>query len=93
MNHLLTLLTALGGFMFICVSMHRHQEDLLGRNLPHHRSRLLKLAGWLLLAIAYGIAVRAYGWGVGSVAWIGHIGAAAGMVLLGLVWLSRARLA
>lgn len=89
MNHLLTLLTALGGFVIICLSMHRHQEALFGRLLPQRQSRMLRLAGWLLLAIAYGIAVRAHGWGVGSVAWTGHIGAAAGLVMLGLVWRDR----
>jgi membrane associated rhomboid family serine protease len=89
MNHLLTLLTALGGFVAVCFSMQRHQEHLLGRQLPVGRSRALRLGGWLLLGVAYAIAVRAFGWGIGSVAWTGHLAAAAAIVLLTLVWHDR----
>lgn len=89
MSHLFTLLFALGGFVVLCLSMHRHQEDLLGRELPAGQNRLLRLAGWLLLAAALAVAVRAFGWGVGSVAWTGHLAAAAGIVLLARVCQDR----
>jgi membrane associated rhomboid family serine protease len=89
MNHLLTLLVSLCGFASIGLSMHRHQENLLGDPLPASRTLMLRLSGWLLLIIAYGIAVRGFGWGIGSVAWIGHLGAAAGMVILSLVLYDR----
>jgi len=85
MNHLLTFLVSLCGFVSICLSMHRHQENLLGDPLPANQSLVLRLTGWLLLAIAYGIAVRGFGWGIGSVTWIGHLGAAAGVVIVSLV--------
>ncbi len=89
MNHLLTLLVSLCGFVSICLSMHRHQENLLGDPLPASRSLIFRLSGWLMLVIAYGIAVRGFGWGIGSVAWIGHLGAAAGVVILSLVLYDR----
>ena len=89
MNHLLTFLMSLCGFISICLSMHRHQENLLSNPLPANRSLLLRLSGWLLLLIAYGIAIRGFGWGIGSVAWIGHLGAAAGVVILSLVLYDR----
>lgn len=85
MNHLLTLLVCLCGFVSICLSMHRHQENLLGNPLSASQCLMLRLTGWLLLAIAYGIAIRGFGWGIGSVAWIGHLGAAAGVVIVSLV--------
>lgn len=89
MHHLLTLLVSLCGFVSICLSMYRHQKNLLGDALPASKSLVLRLIGWLLLAIAYGIAVRGFGWGIGSVAWIGHLGAAAGVVIVSLVWYDR----
>ncbi|QEI07123.1 DUF3325 domain-containing protein [Pigmentiphaga aceris] len=85
MSHLLTLLVSLGGFVSVCLSMPRHQEDLLARLLPARQSLVLRLTGWCLLAIAYGIATRAFGWGIGSVAWIGHLGAAAALVMISLL--------
>lgn len=89
MNHLLTLLAAICGFVPLCLSMHRHQEALLGRLLSPGQNRTLRLVGYLLLATAYGIAVQGFGWGVGSVAWTGHLAAAATVVMLGLVWQNR----
>lgn len=89
MHHLLTLIAALGGFVSIGLSMHRHQEHLLGRLLSERQNLVLRLTGWLLLAIAYGVAVRGFGWGIGSVAWFGHLGAGAGVVMLGLILHSR----
>jgi hypothetical protein len=89
MNHLLTLLFALGGFVILCMSMHRHQQHLLGRDLPVGTNLGLRIAGWLLLAAAFVVAVRAFGWGVGPVAWTGHLGAAAGIVLIARVWQDR----
>lgn len=89
MHHLLTFLVSLCGFVSICLSMHRHQENLLGDPLPASKSLVLRLIGWLLLAIAYGIAARGFGWGIGSVVWIGHLGAAAGVVIISLVLYDR----
>lgn len=77
MIHLAMLLFAYAGFVGICVSMAKHQPELLGRKLEPLRQRQVRWGGAAALAAAYACAVLADGWKFGSVEWCGAISLAA----------------
>ena len=66
---LLALLLCYGGFTALCLSMDRHHAELLGGKPTARRRRLLRLGGWLLLALSLWAAVASSGWGLGLVEW------------------------
>lgn len=66
---LLALLLCYGGFTALCLSMDRHHAELLGRKQSVRRRQLMKLGGWLLLALSLWAAVASTGWGLGLVEW------------------------
>ena len=66
---LLALLLCYGGFTALCLSMDRHHAELLGRKPSARRRQLMKLAGWLLLALSLWAAVASTGWALGLVEW------------------------
>ncbi|MHC8322222.1 DUF3325 domain-containing protein [Pseudomonas sp. GB2N2] len=88
---LLAFLLCYGGFTALCLSMDRHHAELLGRKPTARRRQLMKLAGWLLLAVSLWAAVSSSGWGLGLVEWCAVLMLSA----LLLVWLRpyRPRLA
>lgn len=65
------------GFSALCLSMTRHYSDLLSGALTCARARLLKLVGWLSLALSCWSAVAADGWGFGLVNWFAVLMASA----------------
>lgn len=70
------------GMAGLCLGMDRHHQQVWSVKAPA-RQRLLRLAGWLLLALALWPCVQAWGAAVGSVAWLGMLSAAAlALVLL-----------
>ncbi|MGD3044942.1 DUF3325 family protein, partial [Xanthomonas oryzae] len=48
--------------------------------------RQLRVPGWFLLVLTFGLAVQAQGWGIGPVLWLGTLTAAAALLSL-LLWL------
>lgn len=91
LTHGAVLLLSLLGFACLALAMTRHQEDLCGAALRPHATRCIRVAGWLLLALALGLAVSGLGWSFGLTAYSGHTSAAAGLVFIMLVVLSRRR--
>ncbi|MFV0622468.1 DUF3325 domain-containing protein [Sphingomonas sp. ac-8] len=91
MIHLLLLLAALLGFGALLYGLPRHQGPLLHRTLPMATNRRLRVAGWIALAVGYGVAILAFGWGYGSVVWLGACTLAAIAVVLHLAFRSQAR--
>lgn len=77
MIHLAMLLFAYAGFVGVCVSMAKHQPELLGAKLSPARQRQARWGGSAALAAAYACAVAAGGWKFGSVEWVGAISLAA----------------
>jgi len=70
-------LTAIG------LSMDRHQEQMLGRELGADAARAWRAAGWLALPLAAAPCLAAWGASVGAAAWLGVLtGAAMGVGLL-----------
>jgi hypothetical protein len=82
MIHLATLLFAYAGFAAICLSMAKHQAEILGRKLTPAEHRRLRIGGPLALGASYASAVAASGWKFGSVLWVGAIMLAALCVTL-----------
>lgn len=91
MGHLLPLAGNLLGFTALALSMSKHQKQILARTLSARTGLLLRLMGWLLLALAYGWAVYWLGWAFGSVAWFGHLSVAAGCLYVYLVFFNHWR--
>lgn len=89
--HMVLLLCCAAGFACMAISMLRHQEDIFGKELSASATRLLRLAGWLLLAAALLVAVSAMGWSFGLTAYSGHTSAAAGGVFLALLTYERCK--
>ncbi|PWB35471.1 DUF3325 domain-containing protein [Pseudomonas sp. SDI] len=57
------------GVAGLCLAMERHYRDLLGHTPSRARRRALEVGGWLLLAVALGLAVAHSGWAMGLVEW------------------------
>lgn len=88
---------AFAGFAALALSMDRHHRAALSGPVPRSRKRLLRVAGWLGLALAFAAAVALDGWNFGPVQATGALTAAAlGVALLLTVrpgWLRPAALA
>ncbi|MFP6848312.1 MAG: DUF3325 domain-containing protein [Pseudomonas sp.] len=69
------------GMAALCLGMDRHHQQVWSRKAPR-RQRGLRLAGWLLLAIALWPCVQAWGGAVGVVIWFGLLSAAALLLVL-----------
>ena len=90
-SHVVVFALCLAGFTGIALAVERQQEELFGRALSASATRLLRIAGWTGLLMAFAVAVRAQGWAFGSVAWFGHLSLAAGCVFGAMVIRVRQR--
>lgn len=72
----LVLALSYAGMAGLCLGMDRHHQQVWKAKAPG-RQRLLRLAGWLLLAAALWPCLRAWGQAVGPVVWLGAQSAAA----------------
>jgi hypothetical protein len=81
---LVSLVLCLAGFVSLCLSLTRHQRDLLGRDLPRLTILLLRLGGYF--AIFLGFVVQALAWGpaYGVMVATGLLTVAAVLVVAGL---------
>jgi hypothetical protein len=64
----------LGG---VCLSMQRHHHQVWRRESTAARSRVLRVAGWMLLALSLVACMRASSPAIGMVLWFGLLSAAA----------------
>lgn len=85
MNVLLVLALNFSGFAALCLAMEKHQHEVRGRRLGTARTRQLRLVGWALLLLTFGLAVHAQGWGIGPVLWLGSLTAATAVLALWLL--------
>lgn len=90
-HHLLTFIACLAGFGALALATERQQHELFDQALAPRATRVLRLAGWSALILALYVIVQAQGWGMGLVSYSGHTSLAAGVVLGGLIALSRGR--
>lgn len=63
-------LMGFAGFAALCLAMDKHFTELLKRKPRPLQSRVLRMAGWLLLTLALVVAVHQRGWALGLVEWI-----------------------
>jgi hypothetical protein len=75
----MSLLLALGGLLCLCLSMTRHQRDLLARPLPQGWSRALRVGGWAVLCLSFAAAVPNGAQAV--LCWIGELSVVALIVV------------
>lgn len=75
------LLASLGGFIALALAMEKHCKHLLRRVLSPLWMQVLRAAGWLLLALAFGLSLSHWGVSIGAAAWLGWL-SVAGVVLV-----------
>ncbi|MGC4027631.1 MAG: DUF3325 family protein [Steroidobacteraceae bacterium] len=80
-TNLLVWLCCGAGFAALALAMDRHARQVLEGGLVLRTRRLLRIAGWLLLAIALLVAMAGWRPGVGAVVWVGWL-SVAGLVLV-----------
>lgn len=90
---LLALLLCYSGFTALCLSMDRHHAELLGHKPTACRRKLLRLAGWSLLAVSPWVLVSRIGWGLGLVEWFAVLMLSAMLLVLLLPYRPRLVLA
>lgn len=81
---LLTLLLNVASFLALCLSLTRHQRDLLGRDLPRHVILTMRTGGYGGIALAFVIQALAHGPAYGAMAWAGLLTVSAVLVVAGL---------
>lgn len=86
----LLCIVALGA---LALAMERHQQAIFAVSLPRSRTRLLRAAGWIGLAVALWVLVAHRGWGLGLVHYSGQTSVAAGLVYGALIVRERRRAA
>ena len=82
---MLAFALAFAGMVTLAFAMERHHEQLTGAmEISRARSRLLRCAGLLLLAVAAMPCLQAWGFSVGFVAWLGWLSIGA-LLVVGLI--------
>jgi hypothetical protein len=76
------LLFAFATFVSFSLTMQRHQQQLIGRQLGTTSTRVFKILAWLGVLMGYTCTVLVQGWLVGTVGWIGELIVGALLVVL-----------
>ncbi|NIJ17990.1 DUF3325 domain-containing protein [Sphingobium vermicomposti] len=71
----MTALFAFIGMSCLCLSMTRHKRDVLGRPLSPTQSRGLRVLGWAVLLLSFGVALP--DGALAILRWIGELSLAA----------------
>ncbi len=83
---LFAIALAFSGFTALCLAMEKHQLELYGKDKASPaRMRAWRIAGWVLLTVAFALCVVAGGWAIGPVMWLGALTAGAVVVALWLL--------
>lgn len=77
------------GLAALCLAMNRHQLQVWRRALAPGAARMLRVAGWWLVAGALLPCIGGWGTGIGVVAWFGLLSAAALALVFLLPYLPR----
>ncbi len=89
MKILIGLLLAYAGMTGFCLAMKRHYRQALGNMPGNHLRWVLRLGGWLALALSLAVCIDQWGGSVGPVAWFGLLSAAALMLVFILPYAPR----
>jgi hypothetical protein len=82
-------LIGFAGFVALCLAMDKHFSELLGRKPRPGQLRLLRCAGWLLLALSLALVVHLRGWAYGLVEWTAVLMAGVTLWVFGLPYQPR----
>lgn len=85
---LLAVALCYAGMAGLCLAMDRHHAQVWRTKAPS-RQRLLRLAGWALLALAVWPCVEVWGSAVGPVVWFGMLSVGAFVLVLLLPYRPR----
>jgi hypothetical protein len=66
-------LLCLFGFAALCLGMTRHYQEHFTHTPSSRRRRVLRAAGWLLLALSFAACVTGEGWQIGPLLWFGWL--------------------
>ncbi|PIB91580.1 DUF3325 domain-containing protein [Caulobacter sp. FWC2] len=86
---LLTLIVGVVSFLALCLSLTRHQRDLLGRDLPRRIIQAMRIGGYGGIVLAYLIQAIAHGPAYGAVVWAGLLTISAVLVVAVLTLRAR----
>lgn len=70
------------GLSGVCLAMDRHHRQVWQRSSSVSRSRLLRVGGWLLLALSLAACIRTSGFSVGAVLWFGVLSATSLLIVV-----------
>lgn len=85
----LSLTMAYAGFAGLCLSMQRHQRDVLGRTLSARWNTVLRTMGFVILFLPYLLCAMHSGPSVGILLWMGMLSAGAILLVAMLAWQAR----
>jgi hypothetical protein len=92
MIEFLIYLLSLAGFFALCLSLPKHQQEVLKRALPRRSVLVLRGSGYGVIALAFVSAIVSRGFGPGLMVFAGLLTVAAATVVGGLAWrASRAK--
>lgn len=83
------MLLAYTGFTCLCLAMNRHHQQVWRRAPALGISRILRAAGWTLIALSLFACMRRESWTLGLVAWTGALSAAAAALIFLLPYRPR----
>lgn len=81
---LIVLGLAYNGLLGLCLAMPKHYKQALPHEPTPVVCYLLKIVGWLTLALSFSMDVASAGWSFGPVEWVGLL-AVAGLALVFLL--------
>lgn len=85
----LFVLLMMGGCVALCLSMNRHFKQVFFTGVPLTTGRVLKAAGWILLALSYKAAIDLWGGAFGTVWWVGFLTACGFLLIFSLPYISK----
>ncbi|WP_148715472.1 DUF3325 domain-containing protein [Chitinolyticbacter meiyuanensis] len=83
------LFCSMAAFGALSLAMDGHHRDVFGRTPSPRRAKVLRLTGWLLLALTLLLSASALGWPKGAVLWVGLLTVGACAQLLWLAYRPR----
>lgn len=78
--NVLASLFAYAGLAALALAMSQHHRAVFAREIARRRRLVLRVSGWLLLALSVAAAFHAHGFELGAVAWFAAV-ASAGFIL------------
>lgn len=88
---LLAFLLSYGGLFALCLAMPKHYQTMVGKK-PLLRNPVLltiKIVGWLILGLSFGVSIAAAGWSFGPVQWVGYLAIGGLALIFGLPYVPR----